>query len=129
MNTFGQSQRPVTIIDFVKIKASKTAEALFYYEQNWKAYREVALKKGSIRSYQLLTTKADSLADFDLMLLTEYTDSTQFGLSEERFQRIIQDMNPDGSKLLNALKPAEFRTNLFYRKAETLCGSQAGKTH
>lgn len=128
-NAFGQSRRPVTIIDFVKIKANKTAEALFYYEQNWKAYREVMLKKEFIKSYQLLTTKPDSLADFDLMLLTEYADSTQFALSEERFQRVIQEMNPNGPKLLNALKPADFRINLFFRKAETVYSSETGKTH
>lgn len=47
------------------------------YENSWKIYREIAMKRKFIKSWQLLSTHADTAADFDLMLITEYTDSLQ----------------------------------------------------
>jgi hypothetical protein len=112
--------RTVSQIDFVRIKDARQAEALYFYENNWKVYREAALKKGYIRSYNLLTTKADSLANFDLMLVTEYADSAQFKSSEAHFQQIIKELRPGGPKLLNELKPADFRINLYSKVANSL---------
>ena len=91
----GQNQTTITIIDFVKIKNERRQEAVFYYENNWKMYRDIALKKGFIASYKLLTTPADSIANFDLILMTEYADSLQFNLSEDRFQQIIKETDAE----------------------------------
>jgi hypothetical protein len=126
--SFGQSETTITMIDFVKIKNNKRQEALFYYENNWKVFRDVALEKGYIKSYKLLTTSADTTANFDLILITEYADSSQFKLSEERFQQIIKETRPDGSKLLNELKPNDFRQNVFFKKTETLFSASKTKT-
>jgi hypothetical protein len=115
-----QNHLPVSQIDFVTIKDARKAEALYFYENNWKVYREMALKKGYIRSYNLLTTNADSPADFDIMLVTEYTDSTQYKGSETHFQQIIKELRPGGPKLLNELKPADFRINLYSKVAYSL---------
>jgi hypothetical protein len=116
----GQCQTMVSIIDFVKVKNDKHQEALYYYENNWKVFRDIALAKGYIKSYRLLSTKADSMSNFDLILMTEYADSTQYKLSEERFQKIIKEASPNGLKLLNELKPNDFRQNVFFKKTETL---------
>lgn len=116
----GQAKESISVIDFVKIKNDKKNEALYFYENNWKVYRDSALRRNYIISYRLLTTKADSLANFDIMLVTEYADSLQLKLSEERFQQIIKEMRPAGPKLLNELKPNDFRQNIFTKKAETL---------
>lgn len=122
-----QSQPEILIIDFVKIKNNKRAEAIFYYENNWKVYREIALKNGFIKSYRLLTVPADSTSGFDFLLMTEYADSSQLNLSEARFQQIIQTASPGGPKLLNDLKPGDFRQNLYFKKAATLFSGTAKK--
>ncbi len=124
---FAQSETTITIIDFVKIKNNKRQETLFFYENNWKVYRDIALQSGYIKSYKLLTTSADSTANFDLILITEYTDSVQFRLSEERYQKIMKATRPDGPKLLNALKPADFRQNVFFKQTETLLSAEGTK--
>lgn len=64
-------------------------------------------------------------AAFDLMLITEYADSTQLRLSEDGFQQIIKSTRPNGMKLLNELKPSDFRQNLFLRKADVVFSSGA----
>jgi hypothetical protein len=126
--SFGQSETTITTIDFVKIKNSKRQEALYFYENNWKVYRDVALKKDYIKSYKIMTALPDTTADFDFMLITEYTDSLQFRLNEQRFQQIIKATRPDGPRLLNGLKPNDFRQNLFFKKAETLFSAEKTKT-
>ena len=117
---FAQGSRAVSVIDFVKIKNGKKAEALYFYENNWKVYREIALQKGYIKSYKFFTAKADSLANFDIVMVTEYADSVQFKKSEENFNKIIKETRPNGAKLMNDLKPADFRINLYSKIAESL---------
>lgn len=124
---FAQTKTTIATIDFVKIKNNKQQEALYYYENNWKLYGDIALNNGNIKSYKLLTTSADTTANFDLILITEYTDSIQFKQSEERFQQIIKATRPDGPKLLNELQPADIRQNLFFKQAETLFGTDKTK--
>ncbi len=108
----GQNGKPVSVIDFVKIKDGKRAEAMFFYENNWKKYRDAALAKGFIRSYELLANTSDKVKDYDLLLITEYADENQFRQSEDRFNQIIKEVAPQGPKLLDDLKPADFRTNV-----------------
>ena len=117
------SQSTVSTIDFVKVKEKRMKEAIFFYENNWKVYRDIALQKGFIKSYRLLKAVPDSLNNFDLMLITEYKDSVQLKLNEERFQQIIRETRPNGPKLLNELKPNDFRQNLFFRQSVTLFSS------
>lgn len=116
----GYTQSSITKIDFVKITGGKKNEALYFYENNWKVFRDIALDKGYIKSYELLIAVTDSISNFDLMLITEYADSIHEKLSEERFQQIIKETRPFGPKLLNTLKPNEFRQNLYLKTAQTL---------
>jgi hypothetical protein len=120
---FAQYQNSISTIDFVKIKNEKRNEALFFYENNWKIYRDIAIAKDFIKSYKLISTSSDSTANFDLLLITEYKDSIQYNLREERFQKIIKEINPNGPKLLNNFKPSDFRINLFYKEANTIFSS------
>lgn len=120
---FAQNHTDISVIDFVKIKNNHRQEALFYYEKNWKAARDIAVRKGYIKSYSLLSTDADSVANFDLILITVYKDSTQFNLTEERFAEIFKEIRNGGPLLLNDLKPAEFRQNVFYKKADLISTS------
>ncbi len=119
-----QTQKTISIYDFVKIKNNHTKEALYFYEQNWKHYRDIALKKKYIVSYRLVSALPDSASDFNLILITEYADSLAYAKSEENFAQIIKETRPNGPLLLNELKPADFRINLFYRKMETIFKSE-----
>jgi hypothetical protein len=110
-----QLNKPVVVMDFVQVKDNHFAEALYYYEQNWKQYRDEALAKGYITGYRMLQTISDSAANFHLVLITEYADSIQYSKSEKNFEGIIQRLRPGGAALLNDLKPAQFRNNLFYK--------------
>lgn len=115
-----QNSNSISTLDFVQIKNDRRIETLFFYENNWKVYREIAVERGFIKSYRLLATTKNTTANFDFILITEYRDSLQFKASEYNFQKIIKEVRPSGPKLLNDLKPNDFRENLFFKQAETL---------
>lgn len=116
----GNAQKTISTIDFIKIKNNKRQEAIYFYENNWKVYRDIALKRGFIKSYKFLAASPDTSLNFDFILITEYNDSLQMNLSEERFQQIIKDTRPGGPELLNEIKPKDFRENVMFMKTETL---------
>ena len=119
-SSFHQPEKPISVIDFVKIKNNHRAEALYFYTNNWIVYREEALKRNEILSYQILQTRPDSLLDFDLILTTIYKDSNQLTASETNFAAIIKVLRPNGRKLLDSLKPGDFRQLVATKVAEKL---------
>ena len=124
---FAQKNTPIWVADFVKVKSGHRAETLFFYENNWKVYRDTALAKGYISGYRLLETMPDSLGNFDFVLMTAYPDSAAYAKSEEHFQPILKNLRPDGPKLLNNLKPADFRENLFFKTCKTVFSADAAR--
>jgi hypothetical protein len=127
LSAAAQKNSTVTLMDFVKIKEGKTAEALFFYENNWKPYRDLALKKKVIHSYEMVKVRPDTLNNFDLILITVYKDSLQFAKSEENFSSILTALRPNGPVLLNGLKPADFRQNVFVKVVQPLYTSPKKK--
>lgn len=101
------------LVDFVKIKDGKRDEALYFYKNNWTVYRDEALKRGVIASYELIDAKSETNTGFDLMLITRYSGETQYKDSEKNFEPILKALRPNGPMLKNALKPDEFRQNVF----------------
>ena len=107
------SAAPVyVVLDFVKIKDGRAAEADFFYENNWKLYREAAKKKALIDSYEIIKAEKPG-GSYDILLVTRYRGKEQFETSEKNFEPILKELRPDGPKLLNALTPNEFRENVF----------------
>jgi hypothetical protein len=104
----GQSTHGIWVIDYVKIKPGKEKEALYFYGQNWLAFRENAKKEGFIKSYQLIHIKRQDNPSFDLMLMTEFADSTKFKAMEENFRGVMSKTRPNGPLFLNELRPKEF---------------------
>lgn len=122
-----QKNKSVTLMDFVKIQPGKEAEAMFFYENNWKPYRDLALKKRIIKSYEIVKAEPDSLNNFDLILITVYKDSAQFSKSEENFRPVLAELRPDGPWLLNDTKPADFRQNVFVKIVRSVYSSPKKK--
>ena len=100
--TKAQTINSIWVVDLVKVKNGNHAEALYYFEHNWKLFREKALEKGHIRSYQLLTGLQPG--DFDIMLATEYADSTMLHNSEANFAPILKEIRPNGPVFMNEKK-------------------------
>ena len=106
-------------VDFVKIKDGKRDEALYYYANNWRLYREEAVRRGLIHSFELIDAKSATSTDFDLILITRYLGPVQFRDSEKNFEPILKQMRPNGPILKNEIKPADFRQSVFLYNGES----------
>jgi hypothetical protein len=100
---------PMVVIDMVEVLAARNEEATFFYDQNWKVYREKALKDGVINAYRILSLPKGNETGCDLILMTEYPDEAKFKASEDNFRPILQALRPNGPLLLNEHKPNIFR--------------------
>ncbi|HMU47670.1 MAG TPA: hypothetical protein PKC72_14970 [Chitinophagaceae bacterium] len=114
------SAQRIKTVDFIKILNGKEKEALFFYENNWKAFREEALQKGYINSFEILKTRPDSSGDFDLVLLTEYPDSNAYKQIEDHFKEFNKNrkLSPEIQKNLEDRK--NFSKYLFGKNAEVI---------
>lgn len=97
-----------TTLDIIECRPGYERECLYFYENNWKLFREEALDRNFISGYQILRTAPDSISAVTLLLLTEYPDSTTFAETEDNFQPLMGELRPDGPDLLNSVSRSEF---------------------
>lgn len=98
----------IATVDIVKGKQAYEKEVMYFYEQNWKAFRAEALREKFISGYQLIKTKADSTGYFNVILITRFADSASFKQVEQNFRPIMKKLSPKGPKMLNDVKRQEF---------------------
>lgn len=106
--TTSLSAQTIKTIDVVKVNANYEKEAMYFYHENWKAFREAALEKKVISGYELLRTPTDSTNHFQLLLITEYADSLSYKNLEKNFEPIMKAIAPQGPKMLNAVSRKDF---------------------
>ena len=109
----------VTTVDRVRVLDGRLAETLYYYENNWMAYRAAAKRAGVIKSYELLIDRSASDGEA-LLLFTVYRDQEQYEAREANFAPIMSQASPSGPRLLNEVEPAEFRAVEYLGTFETL---------
>ena len=108
---YGQYQEKISTIDFVQILNDHTKEATYYYENNWKVLREMAVEKGYIDTFQILETTFTEDTPFHLLLITTYKNQTQYEIREESFRELIEEKGE--LLLINQKKPAHFRKTIL----------------
>ena len=110
----GQQNDKISTIDFVQILNDNKEEAVYYYQNNWKVLRNMAIKKEYIHSYQILELPPSEDEPFHLMLITTYLNNQQYELREEHFTVLIKEKG--ALKLMNDKDPGEFRKILFSKE-------------
>lgn len=111
---YAQKSSNISTMDFVQILNDNRKETLFYYENNWKVLRDMAIQKGYIKSFQILETEAGKNQPFHLILITTYTNKEQYEKRENRFTELIEAKG--GLELLNDKKPNDFRKIVFSKE-------------
>ena len=109
-----QSDTRISTIEFVQILDDNREEALFYYQNNWKVLREMAVKKSYIDSFGLLEVEFTEDQPYHIILMTTFANKDQFEKREEYFEELIKAKGP--LRLLNEKKPGEFRKNLYLKE-------------
>ena len=108
---FGQQDQSITSMDFVEIIDNNDEEAWYYYENNWKVLRQMAVKKDYILSFKLFKDLSLNDNTFGIVLMTNYKDSLQFINREAHFQELIKEKGE--LRLLNDKLPGEFRKTIY----------------
>ena len=123
---WAQPRTGITTIDFVKVKDNKQAEVLSFFQNYWRANREIALKAGYIESYQLLAMPPGEQGDFDILLITGYPDSTAYALREERFGKIIKELSAGRPNTTGGANPREMFEIKSSQKLRTVASPVSG---
>lgn len=108
-------QTKVMLVDVMRINRDHKAEATFYFENNWKLFRDEAVKQGVITGYQFYETNNDGQLEF--VLITEFENEEQYANGETNFEPILKKLRPNGPVLLNDVNPAAFRETVSTKKA------------
>ncbi len=98
----------IEVIEFVKVVGGNRDEARYYYENNWRVYREAAVKRGVIESFEYVETATKDAA-FDIILITRYANQEQYRNSEKAFEPILKELRPKGPLLKGTIPPEAFR--------------------
>lgn len=98
----------IDVIELVKVVGGNRDEARYYYENNWRVYREAAVKRGVIDSFEYIETATKDAA-FDIILITRYPNEAQYQNSEKAFEPILKELRPKGPLLKGTLQPDSFR--------------------
>lgn len=122
MCAFAAECQTINLIEGIKIKNDNRAEALYYYHHNWRALRNTALKLGYLHSFELVEVDSEEASEFDILLVTKYANQNDYDQAESRFEDIIAQSS--GLKLLNKLKPNDFRESVFVKVAKGLQSQQ-----
>ena len=77
-------------IDLVRTHHGQQENYIRSIETNWSNARRLAHLRGAVRSYQAFSAPPDSARGWDVMLMTEYTDSTSWAQREDIFQEIFE---------------------------------------
>lgn len=108
-------QTKVLLVDVMSINRDHKVEAVYYFENNWKLFRDEAIKLGVITGYQFYETDNEGRLEF--VLITEFKDDEQYANSEANFEPILKKLRPNGPFMLNDVKPAVFRQTVSTKKA------------
>lgn len=111
---YGQIDDRITTIDFVEILNNNKEEAVYYFKNNWKILRDIAVERNYIESYEILETPWSEDEPFHIMLITTYADRDQYELREDHFGELIKEKGE--VNLMNGKKPNEFRNTLFSKE-------------
>lgn len=76
-------------VDLIRTLPGQQENYVRSIETNWAHARSIASQRGAVLSYQALVTPQDTIRGWDVMLITEYADSTEFTNREETFQAIF----------------------------------------
>lgn len=110
----------ITTIDAVKAKSEYEREAIYFFENNWKPFREAALEEKVISGFELVKSDPDSTGVTTIWLVTHYQDTPTYENAEKNFQGIIRRISPGGPKMLNAVPRKEFIISVESYHGKTL---------
>jgi hypothetical protein len=106
--TWAEKQNETIVsLDAFSCRRDLERECMYFYEQNWKLYRDEALRLGHISGYELQRSEPDSTGTFDVILITRYANAAKYEAREENFRPLMRAVRPSGPIMLGPTKRSE----------------------
>ncbi|MEP0547148.1 MAG: hypothetical protein ABJF88_09455 [Rhodothermales bacterium] len=80
---------PVWSVDLIRTLPGAQADYVQSIETNWANARRLARTRGAVLSYRAFVASPDSVRGWDVLLMTEYADSTAWADREATFAAIF----------------------------------------
>ena len=112
--SYGQLDDRISTVSFVQVVNDNKKEAVYYFQNNWKVLRDMAMEKGYIHSYQVMETPNSQEGPYDIILVTTYSTQAQYDLREDHFGELIEARGK--LRLMNDKQPDEFRKTLYSKE-------------
>ena len=87
------SAAPVVAIDLMQTLPGEQADYLQFVNLNWAPARAIAVERGAVRDYEILSRTVDG-ESWDVMLRTTYVDEDAYARREEIFAEIFEARDP-----------------------------------
>ncbi|MEJ0031607.1 MAG: hypothetical protein WDO15_15070 [Bacteroidota bacterium] len=98
----------VTTVDVVKVKGEYEKEAVYFYDNNWKVFREKALERKYISGFELVKSKPDTTGVLTIVLITRYPSEGLYAEAEKNFGVVMKEVAPNGPRMMNSVQRKEF---------------------
>jgi hypothetical protein len=104
LTVYAQTARPFHSgsawdISFIRIKPGMDSAYLNYIATDWKRQQEALKKEGLIVSYKVIGTEAHGPTDWNLMLMTEYTNLAAREAAEPKMLALQQQLLGSDEKM------------------------------
>ena len=102
-----ETANSVWTVGLIRTLPGQQAEYLRNIKANWAGARRLARERGIVLSYRALTAPPDSSRGWDVLLMTEYADSTAWSQRETIFKEIFA--SPEYVRVPTARPSSELR--------------------
>lgn len=101
------TSQSVWTVDLIRTLPGQQAEYLRNIEANWAGARKIARARNAVLSYQAFVAPPDSARGWDVLLMTEYADSSVWADREAIFESIFA--SPEYVRVPTARPSSELR--------------------
>jgi len=112
ISVFAQINRPyhngsVWNIAFIRIKPGMDTAYMNYVATQWKAEQEAQKKDGNLLSYRVMSVEGHTPGEWNLMLMTEYTNLARMEADEDKAEAVAQKVVGNDAKQMQGYRERE----------------------
>lgn len=120
---FARTDASIWAVDFVKTKDGQQENYLKFIENNWAKARAFMKTRGIVRSYQVLLRPASQVnSEWDVLLITEYSDQPGYEKREavfNEYRQTVPSNSTDNANRINPREIAEIKINRTFNRPIT----------
>src|SRR5207244_4555209 len=94
-------------IAFIRIKPGMDTAYMNYVATKWKAEQEAQKKDGNILSYRVMSVEGHTPGEWNLMLMTEYTNLARMEADEDKAEAVAQKVVGNDAQQMQGYRERE----------------------